>query len=197
MSQSMPRTTLRLFVAIELPEVVKTSLKTLQEEPPRARWATPDNLHLTLRFIGEVTLDQAEGIRRQLRSVRFKPFPLRMHKVGYFFRKPQAVLWAGMEASDPLQNLKNDIDDALRQAALTVTTEYFVPHITLGRMKHAEKAELKAFAARHATWTAPAFTVTGFILFSSVLNAKGATHNAVERYGENRSPNPDDAVLNE
>lgn len=196
MSQSMPRTKLRLFVAIELPKTVKASLKTLQEKPPCARWATPDNLHLTLRFIGEVTSDQAEGIRLQLRGVRFRPFPLRMHKAGYFFRKPQAVLWAGMEASDPLQALKNDIDEALRRAALAVAAERFVPHITVGRMKHAEKAELKAFAARHATWTAPAFTVTGFTLFNSVLNAKGATHNVVERYGENRSPNPEESGMN-
>lgn len=90
----------RLFVAIDLPERIKDDLTATYIALPGARWTGQAQLHLTLRFIGEVPGDKAEGIASTLRQVNGPAFSLRLSTVGYFPpRRDPRILWAGLSES--------------------------------------------------------------------------------------------------
>lgn len=173
----------RLFVAITLPDTVRQFLIERQTELSDMRWTSPDNLHLTLRFIGEVPQAKVPAIKAGLRTVSGNVFALQVKGLGYFDRRPQAVVWAGVEESAPLLGLKKQVDDALAlHAGLTVPDGRFSPHITLGRTKRADRSALKNFTAKYGDATTAAFKVESFTLFSSVLAPGGAVHTVEERY---------------
>lgn len=173
----------RLFVAVELPDTIRDALTTLQKGLSGMRWAAPENLHLTLRFIGEVSLAQAEEIRVALEDVQAKSFSLRLREFGFFDRRPQAILWAGLDESQDLLLLKSRVDAALAaHAGLQIPQGRFSPHITLGRMKNADRKALREFTAQHSNAVKTAFPVTAFTLFSSVLAPDGAKHSVEARH---------------
>ncbi|CAK7044066.1 MAG: RNA 2',3'-cyclic phosphodiesterase [Desulfovibrio sp.] len=147
------------------------------------RWTAPENLHLTLRFIGEVSLIQAEKIRVALEDVQAKSFSLHLWELGFFDRRAQAILWAGLDESQDLLLLKSRVDTALAaHANLQIPQGRFSPHITLGRMKNADRKALREFTAQHSNALKSEFPVTGFTLFSSVLAPDGAKHTIEARY---------------
>ena len=179
----MNEKTQRLFVAIELPEAVRHLLTEQQKKLPGIRWTPPDNLHLTVRFIGEVTRAQAETIQTSLKSVQLQGFSLRLNGLGFFDKRPQAVVWAGILPSPSLTALKQQVDAALtRHADIMADAGRFSPHITLGRMKQADPKTLKAFTAGDNAALTTAFAVQSFSLFSSVLTPGGAVHTVEELY---------------
>lgn len=147
------------------------------------RWASPDNLHLTLRFIGEMPQTKVSVIKAGLRTVSGNAFSLQVKDLGYFDKRPQAVLWAGVEESAPLAALKKQVDDTLTlHAGIKAPDGRFSPHITLGRAKRADKAALKIFTAKYSDATTATFKVETFTLFSSVLAPGGAVHTVEEQY---------------
>jgi len=173
----------RLFVAVELPDAVREALTALQKGLSGMRWTAPKNIHLTLRFIGEVPLTQVEKIRMALEDIHEKSFSLRLRELGFFDRRPQAILWAGLDESQELLALKAQIDAALAtHAGLRAPQGRFSPHITLGRMKNADRKILKEFTAQHISTSKTPFLVTSFTLFSSILDSSGAEHTAEARY---------------
>jgi len=173
----------RLFVAVTLPDSIRQLLIERQTELSGMRWASPDNLHLTLRFIGEVPLAKVLAIKAGLRTVSGDAFSLQVKGLGYFDKRPQAVLWAGIEESAPLAALKKQVDDALAlHAGLKVPDGHFSPHITLGRAKQADRVALKTFTAKYGDVTTATFRVESFTLFSSVLAPGGAVHTVEELY---------------
>lgn len=173
----------RLFVAVTLSDTVRQLLIERQTELSDIRWTSPDNLHLTLRFIGEVPQAKVSAIKTGLRRVAGNAFSLQVKGLGYFDKRPQAVVWAGVGESAPLLALKKQVDDALDlHAGLTVPAGRFLPHITLGRAKRADRAALKNFTSKYGDATTAGFTVESFTLFSSVLAPGGAVHSVEERY---------------
>lgn len=173
----------RLFVAVELPSAVRMTLAKRQKEIPCMLWTSPGNLHLTLRFIGEVSQTVTTAVIAGLKIVRAKPFSLQIQGFGLFDRTPQAILWAGLSPSPELSGLKQQVDSALTQCAgLRNGTGFFTPHVTLGRMKTADLKLLQAFISKANEDNSPAFTVQSFTLFNSVLAPGGAIHSVVERY---------------
>lgn len=180
---SLLEKTQRLFVAVELPATVRQLLTERQKGPQGMRWTASDNLHLTVRFIGETSPAQVAAIKAGLRDVRAEGFSLRIKGLGFFDGRQQAVLWAGIEASKSLAALKRQVDDALeRHAGIKAADGRFSPHITLGRTKQADRKSLRAFMPRESAPLSAGFAVESFTLFSSVLEPGGAAHTAEERY---------------
>ena len=172
----------RLFVAVTLPDTVRQLLIERQTELSGMRWASPDNL-LTLRFIGEVPQARVSAIKAGLKMISGNVFTLQVKGLGYFDKRPQAVVWAGVEESVSLLALKKQVDDALAlHAGLKAPDGRFSPHITLGRAKRADRAALKNFTAKYGDATTAAFKVESFTLFSSVLAPGGAVHTVEEQY---------------
>lgn len=173
----------RLFIAIELPEEIKKSLVDLQREIPGMTWTKISNLHLTLCFIGEVGLEQKARIQEGLGRVCAHPFSLSLSGLGMFFKKTQAVLWAGLQESSSLSTLKNDMVAALADLAeLPRAQGRFTPHITLGRMKKPDKKVLQEFVAQFSDVAQGTFRVEHMTLFRSILAPGGARHVVEERY---------------
>ena len=174
--------TVRLFAAVELPDVIRSQLAGLQKDFPGIRWAASENMHLTLRFIGETGRKEADKARNALREVRVAPFFLCLRGLGLFERRRQVVLWGGLESSASLLELKRQADAALAEGiGLRTDQGHFSPHITLSRIRTGVSTVLREQAAGHS-FASKSFAVESFTLFSSVLSPAGASHAALERY---------------
>ena len=176
----------RLFAAIRPPASVIDALLRLGEAPavhiPGARWQDEDQLHLTLRFFGEVEARQAEDLAEALAGVQGAPFSLALRGVGHFERKGKAhTLWAGLAPSEPLAALQRRVESAARRAGLTPEARKFAPHITLARLNTGSGSVLP-FLAAHGTLTSEPWPVDAFDLMESTLTPAGAEYQTVRRY---------------
>ena len=174
----------RLFVAIDFPNEIKQGLSSLCYGLPGAKWVDTDQVHLTLRFIGEVDGGIFRDIRASLEEVHSECFLLRVKGVGCFPpRKVPRVLWAGLEKSNEMEQLKKRIDSQLHRIGIEPEKRKFSPHVTLARFK--TKPSLNRvgdFLAGNALFSLPEFPVSEFHLYSSVLTQKGATHHVEASY---------------
>jgi len=168
---------MRLFVALELPEPVKAALDRLVCGVPGARWLPPENLHLTLRFVGEADGPGTEDLVDALSHVAELPFDLSVENVGHFESGRRArTLWAGVARSPALARLQSRIETAVRRAGFPPERRRFVPHVTLARLDGTPPQEVSRFISAHSLFRAPTFTVAGFVLYSSFLTKNGAVH---------------------
>lgn len=172
----------RLFVAFALPAPVRAQLLALSGGIPGARWQRDDQLHLTLRFIGEVDRHAAEDAALALAAVYFPQIAIALSGVGQFDSRgrPNAV-WAGVAPHDALAGLHKKVDQALVRAGQPPEGRAYLPHITLARM-NAQPGAADKFLATHAALASPPFTLTHFTLYESHLGREGASYEAIERY---------------
>src|SRR6185437_1775902 len=126
---------IRLFVALDLPENIRARLLELQGGVPGARWSTNQQLHLTLRFIGEVDGDVAHDIDDTLAVIRAPAFALELSGVGEFGGKNPRALWAGVKPNDALLHLQRKIETAMQRIGLPAEQRKFTPHVTLARLR--------------------------------------------------------------
>lgn len=173
----------RLFVAIDLPAAVRERLASLCAGVPGARWVAAENMHLTLRFIGEVEYGQAEDIDAALMQVRADPFEIELDGVGVFGKPNVArTLWAGVRKSDALSRLRDKVEAAACRAGVPPEERKFSPHVTLARLRRAPAARLQRFIADNAAYLSGPIPVDRFVLYSSFLSASGAIHTAEAEY---------------
>ena len=172
----------RLFVALRPPRPLRLQLLDVMGGVPGARWQTDDQLHLTLRFIGEVDGAQAEDIAVALTAVD-RPRPeIALSGAGSFDHKGQVhSLWAGIAADDRLATLHKRIDRALVQCGLPPEARAYMPHITVARLGR-RAGPVEPFLAHTAPLTSPPVTLDAFCLFESHLGSEGAVYDAVARY---------------
>ena len=129
-----------LFVALRPPEAIRDPLIDTMEGVEGARWQADEQLHLTLRFVGEVDRAQANDLASALEAVRAPRFALDLRSVGTFERKGRVgSLWAGVEESEPLNILQRRVERACRAAGLEPVTRKFVPQLL------SSLADLKGF----------------------------------------------------
>src|SRR5690242_13145374 len=126
---------LRLFVGIALPPQLKLRLSLLASGVPGARWVDPGNMHLTLRFIGEVDEGVASDIDAALARIRAPRFAVTLTGIGHFGGAAPRLLWAGVESNAALFHLRDKIEAAVVRAGLAAETRRFSPHVTLARLK--------------------------------------------------------------
>lgn len=176
--------TQRQFIALDLPDSVRGELARLREELDGIRWSPPEQLHVTLRFLGEVPEErQAEAVRR-LAEIRVEPFVLPVEGVGVFPPKgPPRVLWAGVGRGHPrLFQLRQRIDDALIAAGLDFDLRTFHAHVTLGRCTEDSSRPVKGWRLRHEGLVGAPFRVDHFSLYESVLGAAGHQYRCLRRF---------------
>lgn len=172
----------RLFVAIRPPEPVRGQLLDLMGGIAGARWQDEGQLHLTLRFIGEVDGRVADDVDAALQSVVHPRFDLALAGTGAFDRRGQpTALWAGVAPHEPVKALHKKIDHALARAGLEPERRAFHPHITLARFSRGEGGPLQPFLGAQAV-TSPPFAVDHFRLYESRLTPGGAVHTCVASY---------------
>ena len=176
----------RLFVGIHPPRDIRERLLSSMGGVQAARWQSDDQLHLTLRFIGEVDRHQAEDVVAALGSVRHGTFEIALSGVGSFGRHGKGALWAGVTPHDELKPLHKKLDQALARVGIAPESRAYHPHITLARLGR-RAGPTEAFLERWAGLSSPAFTIPEICLFESRLGSEGASYTIVERYPLGRS----------
>lgn len=172
----------RLFVATRPPEPIRRQLLGLMKGVGGARWQEDDQLHLTLRFIGEVDGRIAEDIAESLLAVRHPPIDTAIAGIGTFERKGRIdALWAGLAPADALAGLHRKIDHALVRLGLPPEGRAYHPHVTLARFSR-RGGDVSAFAALHAGLAGPPFRLASFGLYESRLGSAGAQYERLARY---------------
>ncbi len=173
----------RLFVAIRPPQTIRERLLGLMGGVSGARWQSDDQIHLTLRFIGEVDRNVAEDIAIGLTAVRQASFELELSGIGAFSRRGQPeVIWAGVAPHEPLKALHKKIDQACVRAGLEPERRAYSPHITLARLKRGA-GPVGGMLEASGSVASPPFCVDSFALYESQLTPDGAVHTIIERYG--------------
>ena len=172
----------RLFVAIRPPEAIRDLLIDAMDDSPDFRWQDDEQLHLTLRFIGEVERPVADDLAGALGRVRADRFDLRVNGVGRFEQRNSGALWAGVEPREPIAALSAKVERVCQQAGLEAEHRAFHPHITLARWKGRRSREVADFLERHRALKSQPFEVTEFALFESRLSRHGAHYEEVAGY---------------
>jgi 2'-5' RNA ligase len=174
---------IRLFVAIDIPSALRLTLHSMGRGIPGARPVGTDQIHLTLRFIGEVDGGMARDIKAALTEVRAIPFSLIIQNVGHFPpRGAPRVLWAGLLRSEELVLLRNRIERQLVACGLPPEQRKFAPHITIARLKDSPLRRVVDFLAGNSLFQSEEFPVENFILYSSRLIKSGALHTVEKQY---------------
>jgi 2'-5' RNA ligase len=167
---------LRLFVGIEFPPELKLRLSLLSTGIPGARWVDPGNLHLTLRFIGEVGRDVAADIDDALGRLRARRFTLQLAGTGVFGGDRPRALWVGVEREPELVSLRGKIEQALIRIGLEPEPRKFAPHVTLARLRDPALDQLGDFLAAHARFRAAPLPVEHFSLIASFPTKAGSIY---------------------
>jgi 2'-5' RNA ligase len=129
---------MRVFVSIDLEEDIRGKvarfLDGVRGFSPEARWARPESLHVTLKFIGEQSEEQVAAVKERLQGIAAKPMDIRFQGYGFFpTAKAPRVFWIGIEAGPALSQLAATIDHALGELQIPIEDRSFSPHLTLAR----------------------------------------------------------------
>jgi RNA 2',3'-cyclic 3'-phosphodiesterase len=181
---------MRLFIAIGISEGARQEIISLKRELGfiKGSFSRDENLHITMKFLGEVADENVENICSRLSCVAVKPFRLRLDKIGVFPNEhTPSVIWASAEPLEPQAELKKQIDLALPE----FRADYpFQSHITIARIKSInadERTKLSAsIRAASQKMNKIEFEVNGFTLFKSVLTKEGPVYEKIKEF----SPQP-------
>lgn len=180
---------IRVFIAIELSGALKESIEFYQTELKKhasgVRWVKPENIHLTLKFLGEIEPEKVEEIQRVLKTVpRDNPaFSLNIKDFGVFpnMSKPR-VFWLGVELNAAVINLHNTIETTLAGIGIMKDLRKFSPHLTLGRLKQPHNMAALLSYIKEYPFTSVRLNVSEFVLMQSKLKPEGAVYTPICRY---------------
>ena len=185
---------MRLFVALEIPANMRQELASLianlrevagQSARNRPKWVRPENVHLTLKFIGEIVPEKIAAIRAALAGMRRgETIQLEFRNLGFFpnDRKPR-VLWVGMEGSARLQTLASNVENTLEHLGIPREQRAFQPHLTLARFEPAGiDAKMREAIAQNARRLFGSMHAREFHLIESKLKPSGAEYTTVQTF---------------
>jgi 2'-5' RNA ligase len=180
---------MRLFVAIELSEEIRKRLVAIQEtlraHAPRLNWTRAENLHLTLKFLGEVRDADVPRLTEALATVRASaPIEISATHVQCFPPSGRIrIISAGMPRVPALLRLAGDIDDACLAAGFPKEGRPWTPHITIGRAKEPLRPVLRSRLSPAAgQLPSPTMRVDRFVLFSSKLSQASASYAPIASF---------------
>lgn len=174
----------RVFVAIPVGAPTSTAITALYDERADFRWNEEENLHLTLRFIGEVDEALKQAISAKLEEIAVEPFILPVEKMGAFpMRGQPQVVYAGLgSAHTRLFQLQHRVEEALAGLGLPLELRAFAPHITIARVSRCSPMGVNEFVKRHREFTAPPFKVERFCLYKTQMTHFGAQYTCLKEY---------------
>jgi 2'-5' RNA ligase len=184
----------RLFVALEIPSAVRDNFAALIKElraadaapsKTKTRWVRPENLHVTLKFIGHVEAGKLDTIRAALAEVHSSgPVEVRFRGLGFFpNEKRPRVLWAGIEVTPNLAALANEIEARLENLGIPRETREFAPHLTLARFDPPGISDrLRAAVQQNAAREFGSVRTGEFHLFESKTRPTGAEYTRLSSF---------------
>ena len=171
----------RLFLALSVPRPLADELEKTQNGVDRIRWVPRENLHCTLRFIGEVERHVAADIVDALAGFSGRTVAYHVDGVGIFDNQSRGQLWARLAPKEPLAALHAKLDRLLQRCGLRPEGRAYLPHITLGRWSGGF-VDATHWAAQHAGLTSPDVTAGCVTLYESQLGRHGPTYQALADY---------------
>ncbi len=174
---------IRLFVGIPLPGDVRNNLQFLQAGLEGAHWISHENMHLTLRFIGEIEEFQAEDINDALSAIHEPAFDISLTGIETFGRGHMIhTLWVAVLGEQALFHLQGKIESALVRAGLEPERRKYTPHVTLARVKKSPKGKVAGWLSEHGGLNLEPFTADRFVLYRSHLGHNGAHYETIASY---------------
>jgi len=180
---------MRAFIAIDLPESIRAALRRKQASfrsvCPDARWTQPEGIHLTLKFLGEISEAKVKEVSESLKSLsRFESFSIGLKGFGFFpdARRPR-VFWTGVDAPASLSRIAEQVEEAMQRIGFAREERVFRPHLTLARFKVPQpQPALQALLTQQGEEELGNFEASEFFLFESRLSPQGAEYRKVERF---------------
>ena len=166
----------RLFAAIQIPEPIALTLDRIRQPTPGAWWIPPADMHLTLRFVGDIGMGQAREFTNEFARIDLKAFTLKLAGLGSFGGTEPRVLWAGVEPSEPLEALARACDRAARNAGIAPDGRAWKPHVTVARLRHTPLDAVVRILQRKATFNTEPFFVARFALMSAKPTVGGGPY---------------------
>lgn len=179
---------MRTFIAIkikpekQLLEVYSALRKSLENEA--ISWVNPDNLHLTLRFLGETSFQQVEEIIRLLDNVcnEYRPFQFNLKEAGFFKSKNQPrILFFAVENGLMLNQLAYEIEERVVALGFSKEERSFNPHLTIGRIKMLKnKMDFYDLIKQYKEAEIQKVTVSEIVYYQSILTSSGAIYKPIK-----------------
>ena len=174
---------MRVFIAIPLPVDIRASLGSLCHGIAGAKWTRPENMHITLRFLGELSEDEARDLDGELSEIEFPIFDLTFRSFGCFDKRGQVhTLWAALDKSPPLERLFEKVESASVRAGLEKARRKFKPHTTLARFRHVEDREIGTFMESCNPYSSELFPVESFVMYQSIRSHEGPRYVVLAEY---------------
>jgi 2'-5' RNA ligase len=179
----------RAFIAIDLPESIQAALgqqqAALRAACLDARWTRPEGIHVTLKFLGEISDDQVRQVTEALTQLTpFASFSIAVKGFGFFpdARRPR-VFWVGLEAPPALSELADGVESRMEKLGFAREERSFTPHLTLARFKVPRpQPALQALLTQQGEPSLGQFQVSEFFLFESKLSPRGAEYRKIARF---------------
>ncbi len=180
---------MRAFVGFFTTKRIYESVERLQEETRsfiRGKWIEPQNLHITFQFLGEISQDQAVSVLKNLQQIaeRFSPFKVQYKSLGVFpDKKRPRILWIGVsKGSGTLKSIASEVTQLNRRVGINPDTKPFHPHVTICRIKEADRKKLNSLMRRYRESVFGEDLVDRLALISSSLTSVGPVYTVVEEF---------------
>jgi RNA 2',3'-cyclic 3'-phosphodiesterase len=174
---------IRLFAALPVPPDIAEVLGRRQQGLPGARWSPADNLHITLRFFGEVSEPVAAELDAGLSALAMDGFEVALQGAGAFGeRDHMRAVWAGVVDSEPLRRLAAKCETLAKRCGLKAETRSYRPHVTLAYLKHTPEARAAAWVQGHNMLRSPPWRARSFGLYSSWRSDDGSRYELEREY---------------
>ena len=181
---------IRTFIALELPPALISLLHKVQQDLKRmkirARWVRPENIHITLNFLGDINPGDVDKIDAAMAAaaIEFPPVTLTVRGIGVFpgIKRPR-VIWVGLGGDiRSLLSLQSRLEQELAGAGFPKDKRSFKAHLTLGRIKQsAGPAVIRQMISEYATLSSDEFSCNQVILFKSDLKPSGAVYSKLKQ----------------
>lgn len=170
---------MRAFIAIDIPEEIKSEIARIQKNLPEfsGKKTELENLHLTLKFLGEISEEQADKVRKKLSEIKFKKFEAEISELGVFNENFVRIVWIKLEGCE---NIQEEVDRKLE--GLFPRERRFMSHLTIARIKKIKDrkkfiSELGKIKINHTK-----LNISDFFLKKSILTGEKPVYEALGRY---------------
>lgn len=169
----------RIFIALSLPKAVKEEIKKIQEKLPEfiGKNTEFENLHLTVKFLGDVNNKQLEMILEKLKEIDLKKFPVEINGLGVFTESYIRIIWLHLNGAEELQR---QIDKKLE--AFFEKENRFMSHVTIARVKHILNKPVFLKELNKISFNKINFVVDKFYLMESILSSDGSEYEMLKEF---------------
>ena len=176
---------MRYFIALDLPREIKDYLFTFQKDyktkDAKLLWTAKKNLHLTLKFLGDLPETKLPDLQKILAAINAPQIQTKLSNIGVFPSEQEPkIIWAGLTPEQDILHLARTIDEETLH--LASGEQRFKAHLTLARIKHIKAQQPFTAFLKTLTLKPHAFTLTTFTLYKSTLTNQGPTYTALHTY---------------